>query len=90
MNSILPIAIYAALGLIGLGILGMGIAGLRSLAYGKAKPLTIVIVGIPGILAVIFRATMETWTQAGIFTLVVMFGLALVAMLIAGVRSLFV
>jgi len=90
MNVILPIAIYAAIGLIGLGIIGMGISGVRSLAYGKAQPLSIAVIAIPVVLVVVLRATMETWTQAGIFTLTVMFGLALLGMLVAGIRGLFV
>jgi len=89
MNVILPIAIYAAIGLAGLGILGMGISGLRSLAYGKARPLGIAIVVVPIILVLVFSFTMETWAQAAIFTLVVMFGLTLVAMFLTGVRNLF-
>lgn len=89
MNVILPIAIYAALALAGLGILGMGISGLRSLVYGKVKPLSIAIVAIPGVLVLILGFSMETWAQAGIFTLVIMFGLTLLGMFITGVRSLF-
>lgn len=89
MNVILPVAIYAAIALIGLGILGMLISGLRSLAYGKLRPLTIGIVVVPGVLAVILGVSMETWAQAGIFTLLIMFGLTLLAMLVTGIRALF-
>lgn len=89
MNVILPIAIYAALGLAGLGILGMGISGLRSLAYGKVRPLSLGIILIPIILALVLGFSMETWAQAGIFTLVVMFGLALLGMFLTGVRNVF-
>lgn len=89
MNVILPIAIYAALGLAGLGILGMGISGLRSLAYGKVRPLGVAIVAVPVILVTILGFSMETWAQAAIFTLVVMFGLTLVGMFLTGIRNLF-
>ncbi|MFO8100357.1 MAG: hypothetical protein R6T83_12145 [Salinibacter sp.] len=89
MNVILPIAIYAALGLAGLGLLGMGISGLRSLAYGKIKPLSIVVVALPGVLALILGFTMETWTQAGIFTLAALFGVTLLGMFLSGLRNIF-
>jgi len=89
-NAILPIAIWAAIALAGLSILGMGIFGLRSLVYGKVEPLSIVIIAIPGILIAVFGFTMQTWVQAGIYTLVAMFGLALLGLLLTGVRKLFI
>ncbi|PSQ86858.1 MAG: hypothetical protein BRD42_03755 [Bacteroidetes bacterium QS_3_64_15] len=89
-NAILPIAIWAAIALAGLSVLGMGIFGLRSLMYGKVEPLSIVIIAIPGILIAILGASMETWVQAGIYTLVVMFGLALLALVLTGIRKLFI
>jgi len=89
-NAILPIAIWAAIALAGLSVLGMGIFGLRSLMYGKVEPLSIVIIAIPGILIAVLGASMETWVQAGIYTLVVMFGLALLALVLTGIRKLFI
>jgi hypothetical protein len=89
-NAILPIAIWAAIALAGLSVLGMGIFGLRSLVYGKVEPLSIVIISIPGILLAILGFTMETWVQAGIYTLVVMFGLATLGLLLTGLRKLFI
>lgn len=89
-NAILPIAIWAAIALAGLSVLGMGIFGLRSLMYGKVEPLSIVIIAIPGILIAVLGASMETWVQAGIYTLVVMFGLALLGLVLTGIRKLFI
>lgn len=88
-NAILPIAIWTAIALAGLSVLGMGIFGLRSVFYGKLSPLSIVIIAIPGILLAILGFTMETWVQAGIYTLVVMFGLAALSLLLTGLRKLF-
>ncbi len=85
-NAILPIAIWAAIALAGLSLLGMGIFGLRSLVYGKVQPLSI---AIPGVLIAVLGATMQTWVQAGIYTLVVMFGLAALSLLLTGLRKLF-
>lgn len=89
-NAILPIAIWAAILLAGLSVLGMGIFGIRSLFYGKVEPLSTIIIAIPGVLVLILGGVMETWAQVGIFTLAIMFGLALVGLLFAGVRKLFV
>lgn len=89
-NIILPIAIWAAILLAGLSVLGMGIFGLRSLAYGKVEPLSIVLIGIPLLLIVGFGFAMETWAQAGIFTLVTMFGLAILGLLATGIRKIFI
>jgi hypothetical protein len=89
-NAILPIAIWSAIALAGLSVLGMGIFGLRSLVYGKVNPLSMVIIAIPGVLIVVFGVTMATWVQAGIYTLVVMFGLATVALLLTGLRKLLI
>lgn len=89
-NVILPIAIWAAILLAALSVLGMGIFGLRSLFYGKVEPLSTIIIAVPGVVLLILGGVMETWVQAGIFTLVIMFGLALLALLLAGLRQLFI
>ncbi|MFB6098304.1 MAG: hypothetical protein ABEK84_04180 [Salinibacter sp.] len=89
-NAILPIAIWAAIALAGLSVLGMGIFGIRSLFYGKVNPLSIVVLAIPGILLVALGFTVQTWVQAGIYTLVIMFGLAVLGLLFTGVRQLFI
>jgi len=86
-NVILPIAIWAAIGLAGLSILVMGLTGLRSVWYGKVQPLTIGVIAIPGVLMVALGATMETWVQAGIYTLAIMFGLLILAMIGTGLRQ---
>lgn len=88
-NVILPIAIWAALLLAGLSILGMGIFGIRSLVYGKVEPLSIVLIAVPGVIILILGYTLETWVQAGIFTLVIMFGLTLLGLFLTGVRQVF-
>ncbi len=91
-NVILPISIWAAIGLAGLSLLVMGLSGLRSVYYGKVQPLTIGLVLIPGVLVVVLRLVFggaETpWVQAGMFTLVIMFGLLLLAMVATGLRQL--
>ena len=87
MNTILPIAIWAALGLIGATMLVMGLAGLRNMWYGKVKPRTIALIALPAALLLVFGFTMGTWVQAGIYTLVTMLALLFLGMLLTGLRS---
>jgi hypothetical protein len=92
MNVILPTAIWAAIGLAGLSLLVMCVSGLRSVWYGKIQPLTIGIVAIPAVLVVVLRLAMggtgTPWVQSGIYTLVIMFALLILAMVITGLRQL--
>lgn len=87
-NVILPIAIWAAIGLIGLSVLVVGASGLRSVWYGKVQPHTIGIIAIPGALALVLGLIMETWVQAGIYTLVALFALVILGMAATGLRQL--
>jgi hypothetical protein len=88
-NVILPIAIWAAIGLAVLSILVMGASGLRSVWYGKVQPLTIGVIAIPGVLVLVLGAATETWAQAGIYTLVALFGLLILAMAATGLRQVY-
>lgn len=89
METIVPYAIWSALILAGLGLLSMGVFSLRNLAYGKVEPLSVAILIIPGIILGILGMVMNTWAQAAMTTLLVMFGLTLIGLLASGVRSLF-
>lgn len=86
-NIILPIALWAAIALAGLSILVMGLSGLRSVWYGKVKPLTIAIIGLPMVLVLVLGAAFDTWVQAGIYTLVVMFALLILSLVATGLRQ---
>lgn len=88
-NVILPIAIWAAIGLIGLCVLVMGLSGIRSVWFGKVEPLAIGIIGVPGILVIVLGFAMETWVQAGIYTLVVMFALVILGLVATGLRQVY-
>lgn len=89
MEAIVPYAIWSALILAGLGLLSMGAFSLRNLTYGKVEPLSVVILIVPGIILVVLGLTMNTWAQAAMTTLLIMFGLTLLGLLASGVRSLF-
>jgi hypothetical protein len=87
--NIVAIAIYIVLGLIGLGLLVMLLFGIRSVAFGKINPLTMAIVCVPLVILVIFGFVMNTWAEAGIMTIIVTLGLALLALLVTGIKGLF-
>lgn len=87
-NVILPIAMWAAIGLAGLSILVMGLSGLRSVWYGKVEPRTIGIIALPGVLVVGLRIAMGSWVQSGIYTLVILFALLILGMLVTGLRKM--
>ena len=90
MNSVfLPIALWTALSLVGLSVLGIAAAGLRSVWYGKVQPLTVGLVGLPGILFLGLRAVLGGWAQAGIYTLLVLFAVLLLGMVGTGLRQFY-
>lgn len=89
MENLVVYAIWAALLLAAGGVLLMGVFSLRNLTYGKVEPLSIAILIIPGIILGVLGVVMDTWAQAAMTTLLVMFGLTLLGLLASGVRSLF-
>lgn len=90
MESIVPYAIWTALILAGLGILSMGLFSLRNLTYGKVEPLSVAILVVPAIILGVLGLMMDSWAQAAMTTLVIMFGLTLLGLLISGIRSIFI
>jgi len=88
-NIILPIAIWAAIGLGALSLLVMATSGLRSVWYGKVELLTIAVVAFPGVLVLVLASMLDYWSQAGIYTLAIMFGLLLLGLLVTGLRQVY-
>lgn len=86
-NVILPISMWAAIGLAALSILVMGLAGLRSVWYGKVQPLTIAVIALPGILVLVLGVVMGSWVQAGMYTLAILFALLILALVATGLRQ---
>lgn len=87
--DMVTIAIYIVLALTGLGLLAMVLFGARSLAYGKVDPISAAIVFIPVLLLVILGFIMPTWAQAAIWTVIIMFGIAVLSLLFTGVGGIF-
>lgn len=89
MNTIVPYAIWASIIIGGLGLLAMVLFGLRSVLHGKINPLTAAVIIVPVIILAILGFVMGDWAVAGIWTMVIMFGLAVVGLLLSGLRGLF-
>lgn len=77
------------IGLTGLGLLTMVVFGLRNVVAGKVKPLSIAFIALPFVLMGALGLAMGDWTKAAIFTLFIVVILALVAIVLSSVRSLF-
>lgn len=89
MESIVPIAIYAAIIIMGLALLGLVLFGVRSILHGKINLLTGLIVLVPALLLVILGFVTGDWAVAGIWTMAIMFVLAALALFLSGLRGLF-
>ncbi|AEN72994.1 hypothetical protein [Rhodothermus marinus] len=89
MEGIVPLAIWAALILLGLGLVAQVIFGLRNLTYGKISPISMLIVVLPVLLMVVLGFTVGSWAQAGVITVLVMFVLTAIALLLSGLRNMF-
>lgn len=87
--SLEVILIYVVIALSGLGLLVMLLFGLRSLAFGKVNPISLVIVAIPILLLVILGFVLGDWAQAGIMTILIMLALSVLALLLTGIKGLF-
>ncbi len=75
--------------LVGLGLLAMVVFGIRSLTYGKVSPISMVIVSLPVVLLLLLGFIMGDWTLAAIYTFLIMLALAMLSLLVTGVKGLF-
>ena len=89
MNTLVPYAVWLIIGIIGLGAACILIFGLRSVAQGKARPLTIGLMAIPLVLFVLLGLVMGSWAMAAMWTVIIMFALGIVALLSSGLWGLF-
>ncbi|HMB91183.1 MAG TPA: hypothetical protein VKP65_10075 [Rhodothermales bacterium] len=87
--SIVVIAIWAVVILVGLGLLTMLVFGARSLAHGKIKPLSMVIVIFPIVLLGIMGLVLGDWPLAAIYTFFIVFLVATLSLFLSGIRGLF-
>lgn len=87
--SIAVIGIYLVFALAGLGLLGILVFGVRSIVFGKISPIAIAILALPVVLLVILGLVLGEWDYAAILTVFITLGLALVALLLTGIKGMF-
>lgn len=80
--------IYAAIGITALSLLALVGFGIRNLTYGKVEPLTMGAVGVPFVLLGVLLIAMPSPAEAGIMTLIIMFGLSLLGLVYTGIKNL--
>ena len=84
------IAIIAVVALVGLSLVTIFLFGIRSVINGKIEPLKMLFLGFPFILfGVLGLGIVPSWAEAGVWTLVVMIGATIVAMLYTSLRGVF-
>lgn len=84
----LNIALYLVFALMGVGLLVMLASGIRSLMFGKVKMLSLAFMAVPPVLFLILGLALPTWTDAGIWTIIISLGLTLLTLLTSGVKNL--
>ena len=89
MESLVPIAVWAVVALVGLGVLSILLFGLRSLLNGKIDKMSMMFISIPIILLVVLGFGLGDWAMAGIYTTLAMIGLAIVAMFWTSIQGVF-
>ena len=82
------LAVYIVITLMGLGLLAMVLFGVRSVMFGKVNLVSMAIFAVPVLLLLILRLMVDTWAQAGIWTILLTLGAALIALLVTGVKGL--
>ena len=88
MDAIIPYAIWLAIILVAVGILAIVVFGIRNLTYGKVDPLSAVSIAVPLVIFAILGLVIGKWDVAAIWTVVIVFALAIVALLVSGIRGL--
>jgi hypothetical protein len=87
--NLVVISIYVVLALVGLGLLAMVIFGVRSVAHGKINPINVVIMCIPLVILIVLGFVLGDWPRAGIMTILITLGLAVLSLLVTGIKGLF-
>ena len=75
--------------LVGAGLVCLLIFGIRSLTYGKVKPMSIVMFALPLLVLGALGLILGDWPQAAIISVLIMLGLTSLAMLLSSATGLF-
>ncbi len=89
MESLVPVAVWAVIALVGLGAISIVLFGVRSLINGKIDRMSIIFIAIPAILLVALGFGLDDWAMAGIYTTIAMIALAILAMFWTSIQGVF-
>ncbi len=89
MEALVPIAVWIVIALVGLGIISILLFGLRSLLNGKIDKMSILFIALPIVIMVALGFGLGDWAMAGIYTLLIMIGLAILAMFWTSIQGVF-
>lgn len=89
MESLVPVAVWAVIALVGLGAISIILFGVRSLLNGKIDRMSIIFIAIPAILLVALGFGLGDWAMAGIYTTIAMIALAILAMFWTSIQGVF-
>jgi len=90
MAQIVPYAVWLVIIVTGLGLLAIALFGLRSLIQGKLDPLTIALTAAPLLIVGVLGLVMGDWSHAAILGSLIALALTSLALLLSGVKGLFV
>jgi hypothetical protein len=88
MESLIPIAVWLVLALIGLSLVAIAIFAVRNLTFGKVNALTIGLTFIPIALLVVLGFATGDWWYAGVIVVIVMLVITSITLLLSGIRGL--
>ena len=80
-------AIGLALGLILIGVIGILISGVRNIINGKSEFKRVTVMLVPVVVFGVSYATMGTFDQAGVATVVFMVSVMMIAIFVTGTRG---
>jgi hypothetical protein len=83
------LAIGLALGLIVIGLIAISIAGIRNVINGKSEVKRVSIMLVPVAVFGISYATLGTYQEAGMATMLFMMGVMVLGILVTGTRGTF-
>lgn len=89
MAEIVPYAIWAVLIVTALCVVTIALFGIRSLTWGNADPLTIVLTMIPIVIVGILGLFMDNWADAAVLGSLIAIVLASLALVLSSVKGLF-
>ena len=82
------IGIAVVLAITGLALLSMLLFGIRSFAFGKVSPISAVVVVLPVVILLVIGFSLGDWSQAAIYSILIMLGLAVLATLYTSITGL--